>query len=386
MTTAADAPADTTIMRIVHDALRRDLARTHAALTAPECASGHRRRAIGAHLTWMMRFLRAHHASEDNGLYRLARARAGDAVDAREVLDRMSHSHEMIATAIADVEAAAAALTAEGSDDTARRTVAALDALSGALLPHLHEEEADAMPVVSRLITAAEWEAIEKELNLDPKSKSELGFEGHWLIDGVSDADRATVVALVPPISRFLLLHGYARRYRRHAAACWGRGQALPRGVQLENRVEVTVEADIDDVWDVVRDVTRVGEWSHECVGAEWLDGADAPSPGARFRGRNRAGVLRWGRVCEIVSADPYELVWTTVPTALYPDSSEWRIALTRAEDGTTITQQFHVLRAPKALAVLYALVIPAHRDRTTALVEDLTRLGAVAARSRVPA
>jgi hypothetical protein len=155
--------------------------------------------------------------------------------------------------------------------------------------------------------------------------------------------------------------------------------------VQLENRVAVTVDADIDDVWEVVRDVTRVGEWSHECVGAEWLTGASAPTPGARFRGRNHAGVFRWGRVCEIVSADPYELVWITVPTALNPDSSEWRIALTKVDAGTRISQQFRVIRAPKVLAVLYALVIPAHRDRTAALIDDLTRLGAVASRSRTP-
>ena len=50
------------------------------------------------------------------------------------------------------------------------------------------------MPIVSRLITAAEWQAIEKKHNLDPKSIAELGFEGHWLIDGSSDADR-------PPLS-----------------------------------------------------------------------------------------------------------------------------------------------------------------------------------------
>jgi hypothetical protein len=174
-------------------------------------------------------------------------------------------------------------------------------------------------------------------------------------------------------------------RYRRYAAACWGRDQRPPRRVQLQNEVAVTVEADIDDVWDVVRDVTRVGEWSHECVGAEWLGGVSVPVPGARFRGRNRAGVFRWGRVCEVVSAEPYELVWITVPTALYPDSSEWRITLAEADAGTRITQQFRVLRAPKALAVLYALVIPAHRDRTAALVEDLTRLGEAATRSRTP-
>lgn len=381
MATAHDTPADTTMMRIVHDALRRDLARASALLADHRLVPMHRRRAIGAHLTWMMRFLHAHHASEDAGLYPLVRERAGAAVDVREVLDRMTREHDAVATAIDHMEAAAAALAADGSDDSVRRTHVALDALGAVLLPHLRDEEADAMPIVSGVITAAEWQAIEKKHNLDPKSMSELGFEGHWLIDGSSDADRATVVGLVPAIPRFLLLHGYARRYRRHAAACWGHGGRPPRRVQMQNHVAVTVEAEIDAVWDVVRDVTRVGEWSHECVGAEWLAGATEAAPGARFRGRNRSGVFRWGRVCKIVSADPYELVWITVPTALYPDSSGWRITLARVDQGTRISQEFRVLRAPKVLALLYGLVIPAHRDRTAALVEDITRLGTVARR-----
>ena len=208
---------------------------------------------------------------------------------------------------------------------------------------------------------------------------SQLGFEGHWLIDGANEDDRATVVGLVPPIPRFVLLRGFAPRYRRHPRDCWGDTGTPPRRVQLRNEVAVTVDADIDDVWDVVRDVTRVGEWSHECVGATWLGAADAPVAGARFRGRNRAGLFRWGRVCEILSADPNELVWRTVPTTLFPDSSEWHIALAAVDGGTRVTQHFRVLRAPKVLSVLYALMIPSHRDRTAALEDDLRRIGEVA-------
>src|SRR5687768_2682949 len=121
------------MMRIVHDALRRDLARASAVLTEPGKASGEQRRAIGAHLTWMMRFLHAHHASENDGIYLLVRERAGSDVAVREVLDRMARGHEAVATAIAQVEAAAAALVADGSDDAVRRTVGALDGLGGVL-------------------------------------------------------------------------------------------------------------------------------------------------------------------------------------------------------------------------------------------------------------
>lgn len=376
MTNTSEAPADTTMMRIVHDALRRDLARARAALSGTD-TSGPQLRAIGAHLLWLMDFLHAHHASEDDGLYPFVRQRADAA--ALQVIDRMAGDHAMVAAASAEVEKAATALVSGASDGVVHHTLDALDALTGALLPHLRSEEDEAMPIVSRLISAAEWQVIEKKHNLDPKSKAQLGFEGHWLIDDASSADRATVLGLVPPIPRVILLHGFARRYRRHVARCWGQGAKPPRRVQLQNTVAVVVDADIDAVWDVVRDVTRIGDWSHECVSASWLGRAAIAVPGARFRGRNRARLLRWGRVCEVVSAQPYALVWRTVPTLLFPDSTEWSIRLETVDGGTRISQDFRVVRGTALLAVIYAFMVPTHRDRTAELTRDLERLGAAA-------
>lgn len=370
------APADTSMMTIVHNALRRDLARARERLAAPEAVPPGQRAAIGEHLRWLMDFLHRHHESEDHGLYVLVRERAADRPDDLALLDRMGSEHESIAAAIVDVENVAAALAADPSTATARAAVAALDGLSDVLLPHLREEEDEAMPVVSRLITAGEWRACEQEHNLDGKTKAQLGFEGHWLIDGVDATDRATVLALVPPVPRFVLLHGFARRYRRHAARCWGAGPKAARRVQLQNAVSVTVPADIDAVWAVVRDPTRVGEWSHECVHAAWMDGSDRAVAGARFRGRNVAGFSRWGRICEIESAAPYRISWRTVPTTAFPDSSVWSIELEPVEGGTRIAQEFRVVKAPRLLGFIYALLIPDHRDRTVALAGDLRRLG----------
>lgn len=376
-----DAPADTTMMRIVHEALRRDLRRAQSALGEHPPPGAARLRTLAEHLVWIMQFLTAHHRSEDEGLYPLVRHRAEQrAPDVLDLLDRMGRQHEAVACRIAAVESAAVTLGA-GGDNTVGAMLAAIEELARSLLPHLQQEEEDVMPAVSGLITNAEWEAIEQQYNLDPKSFIELGREAHWLIDDASDEDRATVLGLVPPVPRFILLHGFARRYRRQREACWGAPSRPPRQVQKTGRVAVPVEADIDSVWDVVRDVTRVGEWSHECVGAVWLADATAATPGARFRGRNRAGLFRWGRICEIVAVDPYQLVWRTVPTTLYPDSSEWTITLDATETGTTIEQRFRVIRAPQLLDRLYALVIPAHRDRNEALTDDLRRLGKIAQR-----
>jgi hemerythrin-like domain-containing protein len=367
-----NAPADTSMMRIVHTALRRDLVRARAALAAESPPADRQRIAIAGHLAWLMGFLEAHHRSEDAGLYPFVRERdPGTAA----LLDDMARDHDAIATAITSLRAAAAAYAER---DEPVPVVVAIDDLSAVLLPHLEREEDEVMPVVSRAITNAEWLAIEKEHNLDGQSMAELGRVGHWLIDGASEADRERVLGLVPPVPRVLLLYGFGPSYRRHARACWE-----PRHqVQHRGSTTVIVDAEIDAVWDIVRDPTRVGEWSHECIGGEWVGDARDARPGARFRGRNRQGMFRWGRLCEVVRAESYELVWRTVPTRLYPDSTEWALRLERRNGGTAIQQRFQVVKG-SALEPLYAAVLPAHRDRNEALKHDLERIGALAMEQR---
>lgn len=54
-------------------------------------------------------------------------------------------------------------------------------------------------------------------------------------------------------------------------------------------RVDVTLTVDMtpERFWDLVTDVSRIGEWSPECTYARWLDDSD-PVAGAKFEGRNR--------------------------------------------------------------------------------------------------
>ena len=104
----------------------------------------------------------------------------------------------------------------------------------------------------------------------------------------------------------------------------------------------------------------------------------------ARFRGSNRSGWLRWRRVCEILTADPpQELAWRTLSTPLYPDSTQWRIALQPAGTGTRITETYQVVKLPPPwLDRLMALANPSHTDRAAALDGDMRRLAALAAAS----
>ncbi len=153
--------------------------------------------------------------------------------------------------------------------------------------------------------------------------------------------------------------------------------------VQKNSRVEVVVDAPVEDVWRVVADVTRTGEWSHECRSVAWVPGTGTAVPGARFRGSNRAGWARWTRTCEIIAVDPpHEIVWRTVPTLMFPDSTEWRIRLEPSGPATSIAQSFRVVRAPWLIDRLYARLIPSHQDRDARLAEDLARIGPVARRT----
>jgi uncharacterized protein YndB with AHSA1/START domain len=146
--------------------------------------------------------------------------------------------------------------------------------------------------------------------------------------------------------------------------------------VRRNCEADVTVAASPEAVWAVISDVTRVGEWSGECRGCVWVGGADAPRPGARFKGRNRRGGLRWSRLNEVVQADsPHAFVWRTVARAPYFDSSEWRVSLTEDGTGTRVSESFQVLTIPRLMERLVWLAMPAHRDRTADLVDDLARL-----------
>jgi len=149
-------------------------------------------------------------------------------------------------------------------------------------------------------------------------------------------------------------------------------------------RVEATTSAALEQVWEVVSDITRVGEWSHECRVGSWLDGAAGAYPGARFTGTNRVGKSKWSRVNEVTNVEvERDFGWRTVPTRFFPDSTQWHIRLeplAGEAGGTRIVQTFDVVALNPIMDRLIYLFVPVHRDRLPALAEDIRRLGAVAA------
>src|SRR5580704_17683494 len=87
--------------------------------------------------------------------------------------------------------------------------------------------------------------------------------------------------------------------------------------------VSKEIGAPAGDVWAMVADLTRMGEWSPESEGVTWLRGANAAVPGATFRGTNRNGKKKWSTMGEIVDAEPGRLLTFRI-TAAGLKVAEW--------------------------------------------------------------
>jgi Hemerythrin HHE cation binding domain len=214
----AELPADTRMMGIAHAAFRRDLTRVRQVLTATPVPQGGRRQAVADQVLWLMQALHAHHTAEDAGLWPLVRQRNPAAA---QLLDAMEADHRAIVPAMQALTAAARRYRSAGSDGPRLELVRALDLLTGVLEPHLDREVQDAMPVVARALTARDWHAWNHKYNIKPKSPWQLALDGHWLLDEIDPEGFQVVVSQVPAVPRFILLHGFARPYRRLRSAWW---------------------------------------------------------------------------------------------------------------------------------------------------------------------
>jgi hypothetical protein len=92
-----------------------------------------------------------------------------------------------------------------------------------------------------------------------------------------------------------------------------------------------------EDVWSLVSDVTRTGEWSPENTGGRWLGVASGPAVGARFQGSNRNGIFYWRTTAAVIAADvgrrfAFDVTAVGIPIARW----DWTIA--PAQGGATVT------------------------------------------------
>ncbi len=147
--------------------------------------------------------------------------------------------------------------------------------------------------------------------------------------------------------------------------------------------ISTHIRAAPDEVWALLADLERMGEWSPECYKVKWLDQARSPATvGARFKGRNKYGWLRWTTTCEIKVADPgRELTFSTVKRQR--EIVRWSYRLEPASDGTDVTESFEAMSWPLDVRFFEdVLMRDRDRRREAAMRATLDRIRAIAERS----
>lgn len=111
----------------------------------------------------------------------------------------------------------------------------------------------------------------------------------------------------------------------------------------MSGEVTVHMKASVDDVWSLVSDVTRIGEFSPETFEARWTHGATGPEVGARFKGhvkRNGVGPIYWTG-CTVTACEPGRVFEFGVGGA--DALNTWGYRLAAANGGVDVTEYFRL-------------------------------------------
>jgi len=142
--------------------------------------------------------------------------------------------------------------------------------------------------------------------------------------------------------------------------------------MSLPTTAKASIEIDAPPalVYDLVADVTRMGEWSPECVRCEWID--EPGTVGSTFRGHNRRGPARWSTVARVLVADrPREFSFATLHRG--EPSTRWTYRFD-GDGPTTVTESFESITTPRLIALVERLFM---RDRHAQLETGMaTTLG----------
>jgi hypothetical protein len=118
-------------------------------------------------------------------------------------------------------------------------------------------------------------------------------------------------------------------------------------------QAEVLIAAPAAVVWALVCDIQLPARFSSEFDGGQWLDGATAPAPGARFTGRNHHPAIgNWETTSTICEYRPEQVLGWAVGDPDQP-AAQWRFTLAPDPDGTgtMLTQWMQIGPGPSGIS-----------------------------------
>jgi hypothetical protein len=140
---------------------------------------------------------------------------------------------------------------------------------------------------------------------------------------------------------------------------------------ELSYSESVVISRPAEDLYDMIADVTRMGEWSPVCTSC-WWDEGDGPTAGAWFTGHNETAERTWETRSQVVAAERgREFAFCVGGTRV-----RWGYTFAPAEGGTLVTESWDFL--PDGIAMFRERF----GDDADAQIEDRR----VAARTGIPA
>jgi uncharacterized protein YndB with AHSA1/START domain len=135
----------------------------------------------------------------------------------------------------------------------------------------------------------------------------------------------------------------------------------------------IHIDAPPEKVYGVVADVTRMGEWSPETVKGEWLDGATGPTVGARFKGTNRKGLVRWSNKPRVLVADEgREFAFVTETAG--KELTKWSYRFEPDGGGAKVTESFEMMNDVPGVVTFAEKHIMRIKDRKADLEQNMAR------------
>lgn len=114
----------------------------------------------------------------------------------------------------------------------------------------------------------------------------------------------------------------------------------------MDGEASVVIAAPAEELYDMVSDVTRMGEWSPHTRAARWLEGATRAVVGVRFEGDNLDGNDRWTLPATVVVADRgSEFAFVTGKPE--GPATRWTYTFEAVHGGTLVTESFSWTWAP---------------------------------------
>ena len=119
----------------------------------------------------------------------------------------------------------------------------------------------------------------------------------------------------------------------------------------MTKRLEISrdIAAPPAQVYAALADVTRMGEWSEECVACEWHEGYESPVVGATFDGHNRNGEHQWTTQGKVVEADAGR-AFAFECSMMDFHYSTWGYLIEPTESGSRVTEWTEDLRPESVL------------------------------------